>query len=139
MNLGFLVKLGEDEAQKKLEVDPNWKNGWDGIDCQATFNKESAENVTFNGSDVFYVSEGPPNFETDSTAVQSSTDTQSDWTVNPAKSYFSCQGGKCRLNMHFWRMYETRDTQDHQLEWGTSSQFKAVTWYSGIGITAQSD
>ena len=41
--------------------------------------------------------------------------------------------------MHFWRMYETQDAQDHQLEWGTSSQFKAVTWYSGSGLTAQSD
>ena len=33
MNLGFLVKLGAEEAVKKLEADSNWKNGWDGIDC----------------------------------------------------------------------------------------------------------
>ena len=43
------------------------------------------------------------------------------------------------INMHFWRMYETDDANDHQLMWGTSSNFKAVTWYSAGSVQAQSD
>ena len=43
------------------------------------------------------------------------------------------------INMHFWRMYETDDANDHQLEWGTSSNFKVVTWYSAGSVQAQSN
>ena len=92
MNLGFLLKLGDSEAAEKSGADSNWTNGWDGIDCVVRYDKESAEDVVFTGSDVFTQGDEPPNYAADPAAVRAASppDSTADWTVNPAKSYFSC-------------------------------------------------
>ena len=54
LNLGFLLKLGEGAAAKEAE-DPNWKNGWDGVDCRVIIDTGAPEDVILNGYDVFHV------------------------------------------------------------------------------------
>ena len=59
LNLGFLLKLGEGAAAKEAE-DPNWQNGWDGVDCRVIIDTGAPEDVILNGYDVFHVGDDIP-------------------------------------------------------------------------------
>ena len=48
------------------------------------------------------------------------------WTVNTSKSYKTCPSiGNCTFNFHFFRNFETLDSQDHQLVHGSKQLYEA--------------
>ena len=62
INLGFLLKLSSQEQIDKAAQDPNWRNGWDGIECKVRYQGNGAESSVFISRDVYHETDAAPNY-----------------------------------------------------------------------------
>ena len=53
INMGFLLYKLESDIEE-LEEDPNWENGWDGLECSVIYDATNTESSVFVGRDVYH-------------------------------------------------------------------------------------